>query len=265
MPPLPAIVLACPGTMGLMLRALSDELPRTGYFDAWEALEHPDGYEPTEEVRQWMQENWNELMPKAAGNTPPDLSKDGQALSEVIPTTPTLTHAREVWEDWMPIFFTAFVTTGGNVTKAAKAAGKHRDTFYEHHDNNRLFYAAYLVAKEESDGFGRAKRDRPDHMAAKRWVVESPDGFRYSFPNLRSWCRSNEALFGAAQPSGKLPLWHQAASGITAIGNRTNVSQWKGWRLIHKGGILEPIPDISSPNRGVLPTRMPEPLASLNE
>ena len=162
MPPLPAHVLACPGSVELILRALRGELPQGNLYDAWDAWDKLPGviaFKSTEEARIWLHTNWREIMLKPAAAADADLPAIEQAGSKVIPTTPTITHAREVWEDWMPQFFTTFVATGGNITKAMQAAGKCRDTFYEHRDNNRLFYEAYLLAREEANDRLRSTLD----------------------------------------------------------------------------------------------------------
>jgi hypothetical protein len=150
-PPLPSFVLACPATLALIVRAIAGELSRASFDRAWDGLgtKGAEDYCPSEETQNWIREHWSKLMPGDEGKAL--LPGSEQAVAEVNPATPTNTPAREVWEDWMPIFFATFVATGGNITKAAKAAGKSRDTFYEHRDRNPLFFAAYKAAKEEAD------------------------------------------------------------------------------------------------------------------
>lgn len=103
--------------MTLLVRALAGELPRDDYFNAWETLADPDEYEPSEEVRVWMQLNWRALMLPAVMNASSVANFD--ELSDAsIPTPPTVSaiaRAPVLRENWMQPFLDEYVKNGGVV------------------------------------------------------------------------------------------------------------------------------------------------------
>ena len=155
MPPLPAHVLACPGSVDLILRALRGELPQGNLYDAWDALPDPDGYKPTEEVRIWLHTNWRNLMPVQSADSKPAPAAAELACAQ-IPTVPTVQHAPALSEDWMQPFLEEYVKCGGVVIQAAKAGPVHRDTVYEYIKHDPEFARAFLLAEEERKGIIRS-------------------------------------------------------------------------------------------------------------
>lgn len=84
-------------------------------------------------------------------------------------------------------------------------------------------------------GFGKMHIGLPDHIFAKYWVIESPDGMRYECENLLAWCRENEHLLPVDDAKYKQPLWRRAAMGIGKQALKETRLQWRGWRLITVG------------------------------
>ena len=78
-------------------------------------------------------------------------------------------------------------------------------------------------------GLGRMHIGRPDHPQAKEWTIQSPDGKRYTFPNLLEWCRQNEHLFDDDEREYKTPLPRRAESGMAQH------PSWRGWIVIDRG------------------------------
>lgn len=71
------------------------------------------------------------------------------------------------------------------------------------------------------------------HINAKEWVIQSPDGTVYRCRNLKHWLREHEHLLDGTPK--------QAWDGITKIkysiqGKRKNKSRsWRGWTLLEWG------------------------------
>lgn len=86
-------------------------------------------------------------------------------------------------------------------------------------------HEACMKAVIGSHGFGCMEKGKPDHLFALHWVIQDPDGERYTFDNLDEWCRQNEHLFDPS-PTAKTPLWKLASKGLA--GKR----KWKGWVTI---------------------------------
>jgi hypothetical protein len=84
-----------------------------------------------------------------------------------------------------------------------------------------------------SHGFGRGRRDNPNHCSAKAWVIRSPQGITFETQNLLSWCRSNANLFVEHTPAAKSPIWLRAFGGLgkqhCGLAPR---KQWFGWVLV---------------------------------
>ena len=85
-------------------------------------------------------------------------------------------------------------------------------------------------ARERAANDPRLARGSEQHYAAKKWVIQSPDGQVYKMSNLLQWLREHEDILdGTAM---------QAWDGITKIkysaqGKRKNPSYtWKGWTLL---------------------------------
>ena len=156
--PLPAHILACPGSVELILHALRGELPQTNLYDAWDALPDPNGYKPTEEVRIWLHLNWREIMPAAP--TGQEQAADSPELScAQIPTVPTvlaIARAPLLSEPWMKPFLEEYVQNGGVVIQAAKAGPIHRDTVYQYLKHDPEFARAFQEAEEERKGLIRS-------------------------------------------------------------------------------------------------------------
>lgn len=72
------------------------------------------------------------------------------------------------------------------------------------------------------------------HINAKSWVIQAPDGRMYTCRNLMHWCRENEDLFdGTARQA-----WNGFAKQKETMRGtikRGKSYQWKGWRLIDWG------------------------------
>lgn len=84
-----------------------------------------------------------------------------------------------------------------------------------------------------SHGFGCMERGKQDHLFAKTWTIESPDGVRFECANLLEWCRQNEHLLPQDEVRYKQPLWRRAAMGIgKQASSKDPRNQWRGWRLI---------------------------------
>lgn len=87
-----------------------------------------------------------------------------------------------------------------------------------------------LAAKAECEIL---RKGSPDHVNARSWVIQSPDGDVYECRNLLQWLREHEDML-----DGTIS---QAWNGISKIkysmqGKRKNPSyQWKGWRLLRWG------------------------------
>ncbi|MEY2500588.1 MAG: hypothetical protein QOI07_922 [Verrucomicrobiota bacterium] len=85
-----------------------------------------------------------------------------------------------------------------------------------------------------SHGFGRGKRGRLDHYAAKRWVVRDPYGNVHLFDNLNEWSRRNEELFHDDRPGARLPFAQRISAGIKHLSHKrvNNPTSYKGWVLV---------------------------------
>lgn len=75
-----------------------------------------------------------------------------------------------------------------------------------------------------------AEHSGPDHINAKHWVIQSPDGKIYECRNLMYFIKSNPDLFDGT-PKQAFDGFQKIKS--TQKGKRKNPSHsWKGWRLI---------------------------------
>ena len=149
---LPDCVLACPATLALIIRAkITGELPNSDYDAAWDALEAPAAYQPTDEVQTWVRENWHGPIFGAEPQGAPVTVGVGVLVPGIVEgqNTPIYplshTHARS----WMSTFLRAFVETGGNATAAAKAAGVHERTPYKAREVDKAFAEAWQWAERQ--------------------------------------------------------------------------------------------------------------------
>lgn len=103
---------------------------------------------------------------------------------------------------------------------------------------------AALAVTKGSNGFGRTREGNPEHVFARQWVLESPDGERFEFSNLREWCRQNEDRFYTEPGISKKPLWVIASNGIrNAIpGNKHGRYSWRGWVVVSVEPPKNPLP-----------------------
>jgi hypothetical protein len=105
-------------------------------------------------------------------------------------------------------------------------------------ENRIKRHAAAMAVVIGSNGFGVMKRDLPNHLFAKSWVILSPEGEEFQFTNLLSWCRANEQRFPKDTEVFKQPLWRRAADGLSRQANEKDPrNQWRGWRLIQSSNI----------------------------
>ena len=79
---------------------------------------------------------------------------------------------------------------------------------------------------------GRSAAGCQTHGKAKHWVIRSPRGVVYEFPNLRGWIATNIYLFHDNSPESKTPLFSRAASGIASLGTGKKGTHWNGWCLV---------------------------------
>ena len=94
-------------------------------------------------------------------------------------------------------------------------------------------HAAAMAVVVGSHGFGCMERGKQDHLFAKSWTIESPEGARFKCSNLLDWCRKNEHLLPQDDVRYKRPLWRRAANGIVRqASSKEPRNQWRGWRLI---------------------------------
>lgn len=104
-----------------------------------------------------------------------------------------------------------------------------KDGSREKHNEKRL--AVVLGC----DGWGKSKRGRLDHTAAKVWHVRDPNGLTHRFSNLCEWARQNESLFTDDRPSAKLPFWYRISCGISQLDAKNGTScSYRGWVLVGK-------------------------------
>lgn len=99
--------------------------------------------------------------------------------------------------------------------------------------NRQKVVAAAVAVTAGAGGFGRMRIGRADHVFAKRWEIESPEGETFAVENLRAWCREEAERF-PAEPGSKTPGWSLAASGLSGAvpGNRYGRESWRGWRVL---------------------------------
>ena len=149
---LPTFILACSPSVDLIFRALRGELPQNNYYDAWTALGEPAAseYQPSEEVRIWVQTHWKKLMP--AGAVTEETSDDaGSSCAPVpsIPSTLAIAPAPEpvLSETWMQPFLAEYAKRGV-IIQACKAGPVHRDTVQEYRKQDPEFARAFVLAKE---------------------------------------------------------------------------------------------------------------------
>ena len=135
---LPACVLACPSTLALILRAkIVGDLPNSDYDAAWDALEAPDAYQPSDEVQTWVRENWNS----------PEFGFMGSAnTGEISHDFPV---SRPLARTWMPPFLDVFVSSGGNAAEAARHAGVSYRTPYQARERDKVFAEAWEWAERK--------------------------------------------------------------------------------------------------------------------
>lgn len=85
-------------------------------------------------------------------------------------------------------------------------------------------------------GFGKMHIGRTDHVFAKSWIFESPEGERFECSNLLEWCRQNEHRFPLDDRPYKRPLWYRAAMGIgRQAAAKDPRRQWHSWVLVQAG------------------------------
>ena len=157
LPPLPSFVLACQGSIALIIRALAGELPRNDYYDAWDALADPKGYKPSEPVRQWIHVKWQELMAPTVADEGQAVTTPGPACAP-IPAIPAILAAQRapvLAEPWMQPFLDEFAKHG-IVVQAAKAGPVNLDTVLEYRKHDPEFARAYELAKDEFRGLIRS-------------------------------------------------------------------------------------------------------------
>lgn len=110
--------------------------------------------------------------------------------------------------------------------------------FAEHPDEaKRIEGIAMAAAWKKNKGghnYGRVALGNLNHLSARKWTVQSPDGKSYTFNNLIEWCRKNEGLFGNECGDYKHPLHVRMANGLRglACNGKANRNQHKGWIVI---------------------------------
>lgn len=148
-PVYPAHILACTSTMALILRAQAGQLPQGDYFAAWDGLENPDAYNPTEETRTWLQTHWYEVV------QPPGIGPLASAPAATIKPLPAPAVPPVLSESWMADFLGEYVRKGA-ITKAAKFADVSRATVHNRLNADVEFARAFEDAKEERKDLIRA-------------------------------------------------------------------------------------------------------------
>ena len=118
--------------------------------------------------------------------------------------------------------------------KKAYAEGRHATTpkgvCYVSREGSRRHIKKAQEVSRGTMGFGTVARGCENHPTAKEWVIEDPEGNRYTITNLRGWAWTNRELLGPTPPENMHENWINFSSAMASTGGK-----WFDWRRVQKG------------------------------